>query len=125
MKQAGFSFVEENKFNEVKKVNDDYFIVVGNDVWIGDRVLIMGGVTIGDGACIAAGSVVTKDVEPYSIVGGVPARVIKYRFTEEQRNYLIDFKWWNKGNEWLKQNVDYMSDIDSFFKNFCSDMYNE
>lgn len=67
---------------------------IGNDVWIGDRVLIMGGVKIGDGAIIAAGAVVTKDVPPYAVVGGVPAKVIKYRFNAETIKKLLDIQWW-------------------------------
>ncbi len=67
---------------------------IGNDVWIGDHVVIMSGVHIGDGAIIAAGSVVTKDVPPYAIVGGVPARVIKYRFSEDVVCQLLKIQWW-------------------------------
>jgi hypothetical protein len=67
---------------------------IGNDVWIGDRVVIMSGVKIGDGAIVAAGAVVTKDVPPYAIVGGVPARVIKYRFDEKTIHRLLDLQWW-------------------------------
>lgn len=68
--------------------------VIGNDVWIGAHAVILRGVTIGDGAVIAAGAVVTKDVEPYSIVGGVPARHIKYRLEEDVRADLLKTKWW-------------------------------
>lgn len=67
---------------------------IGNDVWIGDRVVIMSGVKIGDGAIVAAGAVVTKDVPPYAIVGGIPARVIKYRFDEKTIHRLLDLQWW-------------------------------
>jgi len=67
---------------------------IGNDVWIGNRAVIMGGVTVGDGAIVAAGAVVTKDVPPYAIVGGVPARVIKYRFDEATVRALLDSQWW-------------------------------
>lgn len=67
---------------------------IGNDVWIGDHVVVMGGVKIGDGAVIGSGAVVTKDVPPYAIVGGVPAKVIKYRFDEETIRELLDLKWW-------------------------------
>lgn len=69
--------------------------VIGNDVWIGNSVKIMMGVTIGDGAIISAGSVVTKDVQPYSIVGGVPAKLIKFRFSDEIIDSLISLSWWN------------------------------
>jgi len=70
-------------------------IVVGSDVWIGYRVLILGGVTIGHGAVIGAGAVVRKDVPPFAIVGGVPARVIRYRFDPEQIAALLEIRWWD------------------------------
>ena len=70
--------------------------VVGNDVWIGEKVTILPGVHIGDGAIIGACSVVTKDVEPYTIVGGNPARVIRKRFDDELIDLLLKFKWWDK-----------------------------
>lgn len=69
--------------------------VIGNDVWIGTSAIILNNVTVGDGAIIAAGAVVSQDVEPYSIVGGVPARHIRYRFDKETINKLIKIKWWN------------------------------
>lgn len=70
-------------------------IEIGNDVWIGLRVIIMGGVRIGDGAVVAAGSVVTKHVEPYTIVAGVPARPIRKRFSEEMISELLALRWWD------------------------------
>jgi acetyltransferase-like isoleucine patch superfamily enzyme len=70
-------------------------VKIGNDVWIGARVMVMDGVTIGDGAVIAAGSVVTHDVPPFAIVGGVPARVIKYRFDEQTIADLLRLRWWD------------------------------
>lgn len=69
-------------------------VIIGNDVWIGTCATIHSGVTIGDGAVIASNSVVTKDVEPYSIVGGNPAKHIKYRFSKEIINKLLEYKWW-------------------------------
>lgn len=70
-------------------------IVIGNDVWIGYDAIIMAGVNIGDGAIIGARAVVTKDVEPYSIVGGVPAKEIRKRFAPDVVAKLLELKWWN------------------------------
>ncbi len=80
-------------------------ITIGHDVWIGESVLICDGVAIGNGAILAAGSVVTKDVEPYAIVGGVPATIIRKRFTDEQIAFLEHLQWWNKDLQWLKEHV--------------------
>lgn len=76
-------------------------IHIGNDVWIGRESIIMPGVSIGNGAIIAAHSIVTKDVEPYSIVGGNPIQFIKKRFDEEMIELLLDLKWWNFSQEEL------------------------
>lgn len=70
-------------------------VVIGNDVWIGRETLIMSGITIGDGAVIAANAVVVKNVLPYSIVGGNPARHIRFRFTDEEITRLLQIQWWN------------------------------
>ncbi|WP_081979712.1 CatB-related O-acetyltransferase [Pseudooceanicola atlanticus] len=70
-------------------------VIIGNDVWIGSHVALRPGIEIGDGACIATGSVVTKNVPPYAVVGGVPAKVIKYRFDKQIVDELLDIKWWN------------------------------
>ncbi len=85
-------------------------IVVGNDVWIGYNATIMAGVTIGDGAIIGTNSVVTKDVEPYAIVGGNPAKLIKKRFSEEEINDLLEIKWWDWEIEKITQNVQNLTD---------------
>jgi acetyltransferase-like isoleucine patch superfamily enzyme len=91
-------------------------IVVGSDVWTGYGSWILSGVTIGDGAVVATGAVVTKDVPPYAIVGGIPARVIKYRHTEEQRAALLDIRWWDWSAEDVREAVPVLAakDIDAF-----------
>jgi acetyltransferase-like isoleucine patch superfamily enzyme len=82
-----------NVVNNSRNTNGD--VVIGNDVWIGNSSTIMSGVTISDGAIIAANSHIVKDVEPYSIVGGNPAKHIKYRFHPNQIKQLLQIKWWN------------------------------
>lgn len=91
-------------------------IVVGSDVWTGYGSWIMSGVTIGHGAVVATGSVVTKDVPPYAIVGGIPAKLIKYRHTEEQRAALLEIKWWDWPESEVRKAVPYLAndDIDAF-----------
>jgi len=96
----------------------DYAIEIGNDVWIGANVSLMDGVKIGDGAIIAANALVNKDIAPYTIVGGVPAKTIKKRFTEEQIEFLLKFKWWNKDENWIKTNASLFTDIESFYNTY-------
>lgn len=80
-------------------------VVIGNDVWIGTGALILSGVTIGDGAIVGARSVVTKNVEPYTVVAGNPARKIKERFSEETIKNLLEIKWWDWDLEKIKENI--------------------
>ncbi len=80
-------------------------VIIGNDVWIGLNSLILSGVTIGDGAVIGAGSVVTKDVPPYAIVGGNPAKLIRYRFAREEIDELMRISWWNWSDEKIIANL--------------------
>ena len=87
-------------------------------MWIGSGAYIKSGVRIGDGAVIGAGAVVTKDVEPYAIVGGIPAKVIRYRFSREQIEALLNIKWWNKDDKWLEENGKFFVDIQQFINKF-------
>lgn len=114
-KQANRTFADKNYYEEHLSILGKS-VIVGNDVWIGNNVLIKGGITIGDGAIVAMGSVVTKDVPSYAIVGGVPAKVIKYRFSEGQIKKLQDYKWWDKDDSWLKENYKYFHNIENFIK---------
>lgn len=81
-------------------------IVIGNDVWIGYEAVIMAGVTIGDGAIIGTRAVVTKDVPPYTIVGGVPAKTIRKRFPEDTIAMLMEMQWWNWPEERIAQSIE-------------------
>jgi acetyltransferase-like isoleucine patch superfamily enzyme len=92
-----FGHIHENIFNNFDGKGSPSTkgdVIIGNDVWIADNVTIMSGVTIGDGAVICNNSHVIKNVEPYSISGGNPCKFIKYRFTKEQIDKLLEIKWW-------------------------------
>jgi len=92
-----FGHIHQNIFNDFNGVGHPSTrgdVIIGNDVWIGANVTIMSGVNIGDGAVIANNSHVVKNCEPYSLVGGNPAKHIKYRFTQEQIEKLLKIKWW-------------------------------
>lgn len=80
-------------------------IIVGNDVWIGYEAVIMAGVTIGDGAIIGTRALVTKDVAPYTIVGGIPAKPIRKRFSEQIISSLLEIKWWNWPEDRIARNI--------------------
>ena len=80
-------------------------IVIGNDVWIGYEALILSGVTIGDGAIIGARAVVTKDVPPYTIAGGVPAKAIRKRFSDDTVSALLKSKWWDWPEEKIQRSI--------------------
>ena len=105
-------------FEMYRKTASGYLVDIGHDVWIGADVKIMDGVSIGNGAVVAAGAVVTKDVPPYAIVGGVPAKIIKYRFTPDQIEFLQQFKWWNMPEDWIRENWQMFEDIEKFAEKF-------
>lgn len=109
LNQSGLTFAKKQLFSEVKPP-----IKIGNDCWIGQRVFIAGGISISDGAVVLTGAVVVKDVPPYSIVGGVPAKIIGYRYEQETINELLRIKWWDMPIDWLKVNYELFSDINRF-----------
>lgn len=122
------SFFAIRKQCQITFADKDYFaesgpIIIGNDVWIGANAIIMDDITIGNGVIIAAGAVVTKNVEPYSIVGGVPAKLIKKRFAPEEITKLQNFKWWDKDISWLKSNFESFNLPDDFFKAIIKDKF--
>jgi virginiamycin A acetyltransferase len=84
--------------------------IIGNDVWIGHNATLMPGIKIGDGAIIATNSTVVKDVEPYSVVGGNPAREIKKRFPKETVDRLLQLRWWNWSPEKINENLQHLTD---------------
>lgn len=91
-------------------------VIIGNDVWIGTNAIILPNVTVGNGAVIGAGAIVTKDVPDYAIVVGVPAKVLKYRFNPEEIEILNQIKWWDWPDEKIKENVHLFYDKDTFFE---------
>lgn len=122
LKQTNRTFADKNYYNEILHISNSS-VIIENDVWIGNNVLLKGGVTIGNGAIVAMGSVVTKDVPPYAIVGGVPAKIIRYRFSENDIKKLLDFEWWNQNDSWLKENYKKFHNIEDFI-NFINDEKN-
>lgn len=98
--------------------HNKYSVIIGNDVWIGRRALILGGVRIGNGAVVAAGAVVTKNIPPYAVVAGNPARIVKYRFSPEIIKSLQNIKWWNWPYETVKERAMEMLDTESFAKKY-------
>ena len=113
-----FCFKDLGTFIADKKViNSDYSVIIENDVWIGDNVLILPGVTIHTGAIIGAGALVNSDIPAYAIVGGVPAKLIRYRFSDDIVKKLLDSKWWDYSVEELNKYSIFFNNPEKFLKN--------
>jgi acetyltransferase-like isoleucine patch superfamily enzyme len=93
-------------------------VKIGNDVWIGSRATILSGVTIGDGAVVAACAVVVKDVPAYAIVGGNPAQIIRYRFPEDQIQALLAIRWWDWPEALVKERAADLTDLPAFIRKY-------
>lgn len=120
--QCGSTFATEQLMNEFSLIDAKRGIAlsIGNDVWIGEGAFLVGGIVIGDGAVVLAHAVVTKDVPPYAIVGGVPARIVKYRYDTDTIQWLLKIKWWNNSKEWFVENWRLIVDIEKL-----KDYYNK
>lgn len=106
-KQCGITFASEQLFDEEPKLDGSKFsIIVGNDVYIGYGATIIGPAIIGDGAVVAANATVIGDVAPYTVVGGIPAKLIKQRFSEDDIKWLLQFQWWNRDMKWIEEHSD-------------------
>lgn len=119
--QNGTGFANTQLFNEFKYIdeNNKTGINIGNDVWICDGVFINGGIQIANGAVILAHAVVTKNVPPYAIVAGVPAKVIGFRYNEEDIRWLLETHWWTNDKSWFKKNwrlLTNLSELQRYYK---------
>jgi len=110
--RAGWNMCREDRRVEHRQTT------LGNDVWISSGAIVRDGVSVGDGVIVGAGSVVTKDLSPYGIYGGVPAKLIRWRFEPEQIEFLLRFRWWDRPVDWLSTHCDCMHDIDDFMAQF-------
>ncbi|RQO76828.1 acetyltransferase [Aquitalea sp. FJL05] len=103
--------VNEDFYDEYQ---DKGYTVIGHDVFIAANAIVVAGVTVGDGAVIAAGAVVTKDIPPYAVAAGVPAKIIKYRFDEKTRDKLLESKWWDLDPKLVARSAKHGFEIDTF-----------
>ena len=122
-KQAGFSHVSEQRFEEQRYLDriKNVSVSIGNDVWIGEDVIIIGGIKINDGAIIGARALVTRDIPAFAKVAGVPAKVIGKRFNDEQIEFLLKLKWWEKNESWIIKHAPLFSNVTDFMKSVASE----
>lgn len=113
---GGWSYVKQEYFSPYKfvDVGNRWSVKIGSDVWLGRGVKVFEGVTIGDGVVVGAFSLVTKNLEPYGIYVGSPAKLVGYRYDSSIVDLLMEYKWWNKEEVWIKENADLFRDIEAF-----------
>lgn len=114
-KQAGFTYVQNERYDEL---NNSRKMIIEDDVWIGDNVIFLKKVHVGTGAVIGAGSIITKDIPPYAIVAGVPAKLIKFRFKENEIKKLSIINWQNWPIKKIQNSSIYFNDVDLFINKF-------
>lgn len=107
------NFRRDEKIKEIALTN------IGNDVWIGHRALVLGGITVGDGAIIGAGAIVTRNIEPYEVVAGVPARTLRKRFHQSTIDRLLELRWWDYDDDTLRRYAHLFGDADALIKGFA------
>ena len=105
--------IETHKYVDKKKL---FFTEIENDVWIGANVTIMDGVKISNGAVIGANSLVTKNIPPYAIAKGYPAKIVKFRFSKSQIKQLLNIAWWYRSDKWIISRTNLFKDIKKFLK---------
>lgn len=121
--QNGGTFATRQCYDEFAYFDKDQAVAIkiGNDCWIGEGAFLVGGIQIGDGAVVLAHAVVTKNVPPYAIVGGVPAKVIRYRYDEATIAFLQKIQWWNQPPSWFKQHWELLCNIDKLKQYYKAD----
>lgn len=117
-RQNGHTFAKKQMAEEYRYYDKEREIAfrIGNDCWVGNDVCFIGGVQVGDGAVILTRALVAKDVPPYAIVGGIPAKVIGYRYDEETIDFLMEVQWWNKDVKSIEEHWESFSDMERFKK---------
>lgn len=122
--QNGWTFATKQKFKEIVFANDEekYDIEIGNDCWIGEGAFLVGGVKISDGAVVLAHAVVTKNVPAYAIVGGVPAKIIGYRYSPEDIDFLLKIRWWDNDPKWFIENWELLTNFEDLKKYYIDNL---